>query len=108
VAELRHVLGLVAEIAGRPVSESEDEQLDEAARIEAAYETAWPLNRKRFDDLAAETAAWAAAGVEALLALEEKGWPTKAAAARLAMELERALTRLGGILIGSDQSSRLG
>jgi hypothetical protein len=99
MAELRHVLGLVAEIAGLPGSASDDTHLDEAARIEAAYETAWPLNRKRFDDLAAETAAWAAAGVEALLALEERGWPTKAAAARLAVELERALKRLGGILI---------
>jgi hypothetical protein len=98
VAELRHVLGIVEEIAGRPASGSEEGALDEAARISAAYAEAWPITQRRFDGLAAETAAWAAVGVEALIALEDRQRPTRPAAARLAEELADALKRLGAIL----------
>jgi len=97
MAELRHVLGLVEEIAGRPCSGGEAEALDEAARIEAAYARAWPISQRRFERLAAETAGWAAAGVEVLIVLEESGRPAKAAAARLADELAGALERLESV-----------
>ena len=98
VAELRHVLGLVEEIAGRPARGTEAQALDEAARIEAAYARGWPITQRRFERLAAETAAWAAAGVEVLILLEESKRPAKAAAARLADELVEALDRLGAVL----------
>ena len=38
--------------------------LDEAARISAAYAKALPIDQKRFDSLAAEIARWAAAGYD--------------------------------------------
>jgi hypothetical protein len=98
VAELRHVLGLVAEIAGRPRTRTEAEGLDEAARIEAAYARAWPISQRRFERLAAETATSAAAGVEVLIALEEQGRPTRAAARRIADHLEEALKGLAAAI----------
>jgi hypothetical protein len=106
VAELRHVLGLVEEIAGRAPAGSEAAALDEAARIEAAHAHAWPIAQRRFDRLAAETASWAAAGVEVLIALEESGRPATTAAAKLADELSAALDRLEPILTGSLRHSR--
>jgi hypothetical protein len=98
VAELRHVLGLVEEIAGRAPGGGEAQALDEAARIEAAHAAAWPIVQRRFDRLAAETAGWAAAGVEVLIVLEDKGRPARAAAAKLADELAEALDRLRAII----------
>ena len=68
--------------------------LDEAARVSAAYGSAFPVVQKRFDALAAETATWAAAGVEALMKIAADGRPTGPAAARLADELRKALARL--------------
>ena len=96
VAQLREALTLVAEIAGRDVS-SRDAALNEAARLSAAYEAAPPIVQRRFDALAAETAAWAASGVEALLAARAER-PAKAAASRLADELERGLAGLGALV----------
>jgi hypothetical protein len=98
VARLRHVLALVEEIAGRPASAPTDSSLDEAARISGAYEAALPIDQRRYDSLAGETSLRAAAGVEALLALRERGRPSTAAAARLAEELRAALDRLSGLL----------
>ncbi len=64
VAQLRHVLKLVEELAGecarRPPS---DAALDESARISSLYDGCEPIVRRRFFALAAETAAWSAAGV---------------------------------------------
>lgn len=97
VARLRHVLALVEEIAGRP-SSSHGEALDEDARISTAYEDAPPIVRRRFDALAAETAAWAATGVKVLL--RDTSNPPRAAARRLADELTRALRKLGGLIAG--------
>jgi hypothetical protein len=94
VAQLREALFLVERIAGRPESCPPDQRLDEAARISEAYARALPIAQRRFEALVAETALWAAAGVEALLA-DPNGPPPRAAAARLAASLERALTSLG-------------
>jgi hypothetical protein len=98
VARLCQVLALVEEIAGRPASAPTDAWLDEAARISATYDAAWPIDQRRFDCLAGETALRAAAGVEALLALRERQRPSAAAAARLAEELGDALKRLSNLL----------
>jgi hypothetical protein len=97
VAQLREALRLVERIAGKAEGAAGDARLDEAARISAAYDRALPIIQRRFDTLAGETAAWAAAGVEALLAASGTTAP-RAAAARLAAQIERALTDLAGLL----------
>ncbi len=97
VAQLRHVLELVEELAGSPpATGAREAALDENARISSAYDVAEPIVRRRFDILAAETAAWSAAGVEALLAAGEGRSP--AAAAALADELRRGLSALAALL----------
>ena len=96
VAQLREALRLVERIAGRPQSGSPDGRLDEDARISEAYARALPVARRRFEALAAETSVWAAAGVEALLIAGEDA--PRAAAARLAHSLERALSEMAGVL----------
>ena len=85
--QLAQVRELVGQIAGRSAERS-DETLDLAARISAAYADAAPIVQRRFDALAAETAAWAGAGVAALIGVQ--GLPPAAAAARLFEELETA------------------
>jgi hypothetical protein len=100
VAQLRHVLSLVGQIAGRDQPPlPTDALLDENARIISAYCNASSLVQRRFDALAAETACWATCGIEALLALGDADGPPRAAAGRLALELEKALKRLAGLLI---------
>ena len=94
LAQLRQVLALVRELAGHGRDAPDEARLDEAARVSAAYARALPIDQKRFDSLAAETARWAAAGVGALLKLDEAGLPVRAAAERVAQELERALAAL--------------
>jgi hypothetical protein len=88
------VLTLVEEMAGRTTRSPDDAALDSAARVSAAYARALPIDQKRFDSLAGETARWARAGVEALLKLDEAGLPVRAAAQRLAEELEKGLAAL--------------
>lgn len=95
IAQLRQVLALVEELAGRATLAPKDEVLDEAAQVSAAYARALPIDQKRFDALASEIARWAAAGVGALLKLDDAGMPVGAAAQRLAEELEKALKELG-------------
>ena len=95
VAQLREALRLVERIAGE--ERGHDRALDEAARISGAYDAALPVVQRRFEALANETALWAAAGVEALLA-SGNGAPPRAAAARLARQLDTALGDLAGLL----------
>ena len=96
LAQLRHVQALVEQIAGRSARRFRtDAELDEGARLSDAYDRALPVVQRRFDILATETACWAAAGVEALLA---SGGAPKAAAAALADELDRAQAALGEVL----------
>ena len=97
VAQLRHVLALVEEIAGTAPA-SGDAAFDQAARIGAAYEGALPIDQRRFDQHAADTARWAAAGLQALLQLEERGRPCCTAARVLAERLSRALGELERIV----------
>jgi hypothetical protein len=100
VAQLRHVLALVEEIAGRSPAAPKDADLDEAARISALYASALPIVQRRFDAFAAETATWAAAGVKALLAVQDRNCAPEPAAARLADSLTKALKRLVRIVRG--------
>ena len=97
VAQLRHLLQLVEELAERTSDGGlGDALLDEGARISSGYGSGEPIVRKRFDALAAETATWSAIAVEALLEAGDARSP--AAAARLADELKSALNALGRIL----------
>jgi hypothetical protein len=98
VAQLRQVLALVEEIAGRQAAPVRDEGLDEAARVSAAYAHAWPVVQRRFDRVAGETARWAAAGVETLLSLGDGGRPAQAAAAVVAEALRKSLHALRTIV----------
>lgn len=95
LAQLREALRLVERIAGR--EGTAEAGLDEGATLSAAYGRALPVAQRRFDALAAETAIWAAAGVEALLIAGEAA-PPRAAAARLADSLKAALSELGAAL----------
>jgi hypothetical protein len=95
IAQLREALRLVERIAGE--ERAHDRALDEAARISGAYDLALPIVQRRFEALASETALWAAAGVEALLA-SDNGHPSRAAAARLARQLDTALDDLATLL----------
>lgn len=97
LAQLRELLRLIEGIAGRRDAGRGDALLDEAARISDAYDRALPIVQRRFDALAAETAGWTAAGVEALLAAAQSGSP-RAAAERLATRLEQALAGLAALL----------
>jgi hypothetical protein len=96
VAQLREALRLVERIAGEGRAPT-DHGLDEAARISSAYDVALPVVQRRFEALAQETALWAAAGVEALLAAGEAD-PPRAAAARLAQRLDWALSEMAALL----------
>ena len=94
IVQLREALELVERIAGNPrASVPRERLLDDAARLSESYDRALPIVQRRFDALAIETAAWAAAGVEALLAAAERA-PPRAAADRLAGQLERAINDL--------------
>ena len=97
IAQLRQVLALVEELGGVAVA-PDSGALDEAARVSAAYEAAQPIVRRRFDTEAARTARWAAAGLEALVTLAERGWPVRPAAGRLGEELRKALGELREIV----------
>jgi hypothetical protein len=97
VAQLRRVLSLVEEVAGAAPAEK-DGALDQAARIGAAYERALPIDQRRFDQYAADVARWAAAGLEALVRLEDQKRPGQAAARVLAERLAKALGELERIV----------
>lgn len=98
IAQLREVLRLVEQIAGVELhGDRHDVQLDEAARISVAYDGALPIVQRRFETLVAEATDWAAAGVEALLIAAETA-PPQAAAARLAVQLERTLNELTDLI----------
>jgi len=97
LARLRHVLGLVEQIAGRE-SASDEEALDENARVSAAYEMAPPVVQRRFDTLIAETSCWASSGVDALAAAKDPRSQPRTAAAMLAGELDHAITQIRKVL----------
>lgn len=94
LARLAEVLALVERLAG-----------DAGAAIPmppdtaAIYAAAGPIARRRFDALAAETAAFAAAGIEILLRQADTGGSGQQAAARcLAREMRAAIDDLARLL----------
>jgi hypothetical protein len=93
---LREALILVRGICGQVETPPREALLDEAAWFSGAYERATPVVQRRFDALSGETAAWAAAGVEALLSAGAA--PRPAPAHRLAGALEDSLARLRTLL----------
>ena len=95
VASLREALLLVRGICGEHESPAPEALLDEAAWFSSAYHRASPVVQRRFDALSGEAAAWAAAGVEALLSA---GPAPAAPAHRLAGALENSLGRLRALL----------
>src|SRR5437870_13446061 len=105
IAQLREALRLVERMAG--AERAHDRALDEAARIPSAWEVALPIVQRRFEALANETALWAAAGVEALVAAGS-GPPSRAAAARLARQIETALGALAKLLRQAEQAGAAG
>ena len=94
IAQLVEVLALVEEIAGASGAARGDATLESAARVSGAYAAAFPVCQRRFDAKAAETARWAASGVETLLRLQDSGRPGAPAAAALSKALRAALRDL--------------
>ena len=92
VASLREALSLVRSVSGAADEDGHDALLDEAASFSSAYDRASPIVQRRFDAISGEMAAWAAAGVEALLHAGEN--PPAAPARRLAGAMEEGLERL--------------
>jgi hypothetical protein len=97
VAQLTEILSLVEEIAGLTPSARSEAALEAAARVSAAYAAAPSVCQRRFDARAAATARWAAAGVEALLRLQDSRRPAAPAAAPLAAALRKALAELAEV-----------
>ncbi|HEY0626556.1 MAG TPA: hypothetical protein VGD10_07455 [Allosphingosinicella sp.] len=97
LARLRHVLGLVEQIAGRASASAED-ALDENARISSAYEAAPPIAQRRFDTLVAEASCWASSGVDALASAKDPRSQPRIAAARLADELDHSIRQMRKVL----------
>jgi hypothetical protein len=97
IAQLRHLLSLVEEIAGQPASSTD--AFEEMARISGAYAAAPEAVQRRFDALAAETADWAAVGVWTLIAARASSHRPTGAARQLANELTRTLCKLDRLVL---------
>lgn len=87
-ARLRHLQRTAAELAGRDLPRTGE---DEAERIAKAYACANPAAQRRFDVMMLEISAWAAAGADALARLAD---PAPSAAWMLADSIDEALERL--------------
>ena len=96
-ARLGNMLDLVQQIAGsRP--RARERALDEIARLISAYECASPIARRRFDTLASEASVWGAAALDALASAADPASQPKAAALRLAEELDEAMAEMRKLL----------
>jgi len=102
IARLRSVLALVEEMAGgapRGRVVIDDSALDEISALTLSNAIASSVTRRRFDALARETAAFAAAGLAALMHHRERGGSDCApAAARLAAEMRRSISAMAAML----------
>lgn len=96
-ARLRHVLGLVEQIAGEK-SALADAPADESTRISIAYQRAPQIARRRFDTLVAEASAWTSSGIDALAAVSDPAHQPRSAAGRLAEEIDQALGEMTRVL----------
>ena len=94
LASIRHALRLVDPYAG-PAPDADDD-----AAIAAIWPTASAAKRNRFDTRSARAAAGAAAGIEALLAVQAKGrQPHEAASAALVEEIRRELENVSKLML---------
>lgn len=102
MARLRSVLELIERMAGAPSDKPatiDEASLDHGARLAIAYSSAPTITRRRYDALAGETAACAAAGLAALIRHKERtGRDCAPAAAHLAEEMRRSIAMLTGML----------
>lgn len=98
IARLRGILALVERMgAGDNDAAPSEQALDEAARLTMAYADAPAVSRRRFDALAEDTTAYAAAGIAALM--RARGSDGARSAARLlAHEMRRSIAALAAIL----------
>lgn len=87
---MRAIRALVDELAGAPAGGAfeSDEDLDRR------YDAASPIAQRRFDALAGEVTAYAAAGLSALITGRSSGGDVQGAAAHLAREMERSIRRM--------------
>lgn len=93
LADLRAIHALVSELAGVPRA-AESPRND----IELRYDRATPIARQSFDAVASETAAFAAAGLSAIIAGRTINDRPTGGAEHLAREMERAIKRLESLL----------
>lgn len=96
IAKLHSIAGLVGALCADRASGLVS--LPQAHEIDHSYEHGTTLVRARFDELAEQASALAAAGAEALLS---KDVPSPAAIDRLATEIEREIVRLEAVLAGA-------
>lgn len=94
LAQLRAIQALVDELAGTARGYAPGESGD----LDARYDIACPIAQSRFDALASETAAFAAAGLSALIAGQSAGAAGSAGAALLAREMDRAIRKMEALL----------
>lgn len=94
VAQLRAIRALVDELAGNAPAGSVAAHGD----LDRLYDRAPSIAQRRFDALAGETAAYAAAGLSALIAERGAGGTVAGAAAHLAREMERSIRRMETLL----------
>ena len=94
LASIRHALRLVDPYAG-PAPDGDDD-----AAIASVWPTASEAKRSCFDTRSASAAAGAAAGIEALLAVQAKGQqPHEAASAALVDEIRRELENVSKLML---------
>jgi len=98
IARLHGILAVVERLGEcAEQTPTPDHALEEAAQLSMAYADAPAIARRRFDALADDTAAYASAGVEALMRIRG-GQGAPAAARLLARELRRSISALVTIL----------
>lgn len=93
IAQLRAIHALVDELAGNA-----PERVGAVADIDRLYDRASSIAQRRFDALAGETAAYAAAGLSALIAGRSAGGMVAGAAAHLARAMARSIRRMEALL----------
>ncbi len=94
IAQLRAIRALVDELAGNMPADA----LSIGPDIDRRYDRAPSIAQRRFDALAGETAAYAAAGLSALIAGRGAGGAVTGGAAYLARQMERSIRRMEMLL----------
>lgn len=100
LARLAEVLALVERLSGEAGA-----PIMIGPHLDSAYASAGPIARRRFDALAAETAAIAATGIEILLRRnDDAGGDRRPAARRLAVEMRAAIDEMMRLLRRSENA----